>query len=201
MLNKYLLADKYKILIGQQDKEEFTREVEVIRSSIDFSKLKTGPLLIFGNDIKNALYYTLGIFYSVKDDKILDFIETKGQTITTQHFMEMEKDFGFANDLYYTDLAFIELSSVDNLSEYLEKLVIEITDFRRIRGKTTVIFVNTYNMNVSIPNLIPNIRAYFHSNRLQVLDITAQTSGYTNRFSTNGSNANSKPTRPRRKLI
>lgn len=40
MLNKYLLAEKYNVLIGAQDKESFIKDVNFMREVLNLKKLK-----------------------------------------------------------------------------------------------------------------------------------------------------------------
>ena len=65
MLNKFILADKFKPLItGPRDK--FVKKANQIRSVI-FNKnlLDVKAILLYGSDTREPVYYVFGIYYSL----------------------------------------------------------------------------------------------------------------------------------------
>lgn len=173
MLNKYLLADKYNIFVNKDNKEKFISEVSDIRHNLSLSSLKETPLLIYSKNKRNALYYTLGLHYSLKKQRILDFAVITGQSLINQHFLtEANRDNKLYTAINYADITFISLSQYDYSSEYLESLIIDLVEFRKNNNTLTVISYDILNLSknayVSLTN---KLHSYFLTNDYQIVEL------------------------------
>lgn len=176
MLNKYLLAEKYNVLIGAQDKESFIKDVNFMREVLNLKKLKKLPTLIYSKNKRNALYYTLCIHLSLIEDKILDYTVITGQSLINQHFLtDKNKDIQLHNNLHYTDITFISLSQYDYTSEYLESLIIDLVEFRNTQNKITIISYDVLDSPNNYTGLTHKLHNYFGVNNYNILDITKST--------------------------
>jgi hypothetical protein len=175
MLNKNILLTKYNIFAEQQDKAKFISDVNFIRSHINLANMKNIPILVYNNGKRNALYYTLGIHFSLVKQQVLNFAVATGQTISDQHFLtEENRDNNLVNSLYYSDIAFISLSQLDYNNVYSESLIIDLIEFRKTRNTITIISYDISDSNkVSFTTLASKLHSYFSANQFQVIELTA----------------------------
>lgn len=171
-MNKILLNEKYKNLI-LPDKGKFIEEVNFIKSKINFNNLQSIPLLVYGENKRHALYYTLCMFFSLKHDRVLDYSIITGQSIITQHFLsETNRDNDLIESINYADITFISLSQFDYTNEYLESLIIDLIEFRKNYNKITIISYDVLNNTKSnYFSLTQKLHSYFSTNNFQILDL------------------------------
>lgn len=175
MINKDLLNSKYKDFVSE-DKQKFLNELNFIKSKIKIEALRNRPLLIYSQNKRNALYYILSIYYTLKSDKLLNYEVVTGQTLINQHFATAnDKDYNLHERIYYTDLTFINLSQYDYTSEYLETQIIDLVEFRKRNKKMTIISYDVMNSGQNYINLTKKLHAYFAANEYQIVDITSGT--------------------------
>jgi hypothetical protein len=171
MLNKDLLKSKYKDFI-LENKEKFVEEVNFLKSKINLEKLTNEPLLIYSQNKRNALYYVLSLYYSLKEDRMLTYAVITGQTLINQHFAsEQQRDAELYNSVYYADISFISLSQYDYTSEYLESQIIDLISFRKQNKKLTIISYDIMSSNQNYINLTKKLHAFFLANDYQILDL------------------------------
>lgn len=174
MINNKLLNNKYKSLI-QKDENEFLAELKFIKENIDFSKLQDKPILCYSQNRRNALYYLLAYYYSLKKDKVLTYAVTTGQSFIDQHFMNENKDNELLDNLNYSDITFISLSEFDYTNQYLEALLINLVQSRADRNQITVISYDVLSSGRnSYLNYTKSLNAYFASNKFQIIDIVSK---------------------------
>jgi hypothetical protein len=173
MINKDMLAKKYKDFVSE-DKQKFIEQLNFIKSKINVEALQNRPLLIYSQNKRNALYYVLAIYYSLKNEKLLNYEVVTGQTLINQHFAtSTDKDHELHERVYYTDLTFINLSQYDYSSEYLESQIIDLVEFRNRQKKLTIISYDVMNSGQNYINLTKKLHAYFVSNEYQIADLTS----------------------------
>lgn len=171
MLNKVILKDKFeKLIVGST--EAFANKVSKVEEFIKRSKLSgKDSLLIYGSDSRNAIYYTLGVYYSLRNNRVLDYVVSTGQHFINQHFLEStDKDKVLYNQMYYSDLLFISLSQFDYTSDYLESLLIDLVETRSNNQKYTIIYFDVLDSKDYLRTTI-KLNNYFDSNHL-TLDMT-----------------------------
>jgi hypothetical protein len=172
MLNVLLLNKRYKNFIPE-NKTNFSEEVNFLKNKIDLKKLSNEPLLIYSQNKRNALYYVLSIFYSLKFDRILDYTVITGQTLINQHFMsEQNRDNALYNSVYYADITFLSLSQYDYTSEYLESQIIDLIEFRRQNKKLTIISYDVMASGQQYVTLTKKLHTYFLNSQFQIIDIS-----------------------------
>lgn len=175
MINAIRLSDALKKLV-YDDKELFKKEVSAVSSELITEDLKPGPLFIYTRNRRNAIYYVLLSYLSVKADRILEFSAISGQNLITQYFLSEEaKDKELYSALYYSDIAFIYLSQYDYTNEFLENLVMSLIDFRNNQNKTTVVIFDIQSEPaVNTATMAKKLYTYFKSNDYKIADITKQ---------------------------
>jgi len=171
-MNKDILINKYKDLVSF-NKNDFINDVNFFKNKLNLNSFTTAPVLIYNRNKRNALYYTLCIYYSLKDNRILDYSVITGQTLINQHFMtEESRDPNVYNAAFYSDITFISLSQFDYTSEYLENLIIDLVEFRNINKKITVISYDILDLNkVNYIALTKKLHSYFSANRYTIVDL------------------------------
>lgn len=171
MLSKELIKEKFKDFIPE-DKEKFKRELAEMKDKINLAKLNTKPLLVYSQNKRNALYYILSVFYSLKNEKLLNYVISTGQTLINQHFAtSAERDQAFYHEIYYSDILFLSLSQYDYTSEYLESLIIDLVEFRKEAKRLTIISYDVMSSGQQYVNLTKKLHAYFVSNEFQIIDL------------------------------
>ena len=172
MLNKLMLKERYKDLV-LEDREKFLAELNFIKEKINLHNLSRQPLLIYSQNKRNALYYILSVFYSLKADRILDYTVVTGQTLINQHFAtEKERDADIYTGIYYDDITYISLSQYDYTSEYLESLIIDLIEFRRQNKKLTIISYDVMSSGSQYVSMTKKLHSYFLSSQFQIVDIS-----------------------------
>jgi hypothetical protein len=175
MLNTQILNNKYNSLISV-DKKAFAANLKLIRSNISLKELDKDPILCYINPKynKNALYYTLAVFHSLREYKVLSYAIITGQTLINQHFLSEDKRDDIYEEIFYNDIAFISLSEFDYTSDYLEALLIDLIEFRQRKGKLTVISYDVLAPSKgSYKVFTKNLRAYMQANSYKILDMTS----------------------------
>jgi hypothetical protein len=173
LLTKHILTNKYKNLV-LDNKEKFLKDIAYIKSLLLFDNISFNPLLIYSNNKRNALYYVLSMFFSLKKDRVLDYAVITGQTLIDQHFAsEKQRDHELYNAIYYSDISFISLSQYDYTGEFLESQLINLIEFRQQRKKITVVSYDVMDSLRSYAGLTKKLHSYFASNEFQIIDITS----------------------------
>lgn len=173
MLNKFILADKFKPLItGPRDK--FVKKADQVRSIIFNNNLSdVKAILLYGSDTREPVYYVFGIYYSLLKDRVLDYAITTGQHFINQHFLtEATRDLDLYGKIYSSDLLFISLSQFDYTSDYLESLLIDLVDTRSTNNKITIIHYDILDTK-NYMHTTKKLSDYFLSNHI-VIDLTKQ---------------------------
>jgi hypothetical protein len=171
-MNKNILINKYKDLVSF-NKNDFINDVNFFKNKLNLNSFTTAPVLIYNRNKRNALYYTLCIYYSLKDNRVLDYSVITGQTLINQHFMtEESRDPNVYNAAFYSDITFISLSQFDYTSEYLRKSDIDLVEFRNINKKITVISYDILDLNkVNLYCTDKKLQSYFSANRYTIIDL------------------------------
>lgn len=144
MVSIALLKDKYNKLI-ENPKEDFIKQVDYIykefdRTNKDISK----PLLVYGSNNRNACVYALGVNYSLKIGKALDYVIVSAPHFINQHFLSEEhRDMELYHKMYYTDLLVLTLSQFDYKNQYLESMLIDLVETRYSEGRATIVYFDT----------------------------------------------------------
>ena len=161
---------KYSNLI--EDNPSFLGIVDEVKSKIDFSKLSaTSPLLVYSRNNKNAIYFVLCTYLSFMSDKLLDYVITTGQIYVDHHFMTSDKNFFLYYNIQHSDITIIALSQFDYTSEYLESLLIDLVENRKLRNKLTIIYYDTIDNNYS--KQTKKLHDFFNNNNYTVLNMTS----------------------------
>lgn len=174
MISKELLKYKYGKLI-EQPIEEFIKEATFIQTQFKDTNLNVDrPLLIYGNNNRNACVYSLGVNYSILNKKVLDYTIITAPHFINQHFLSEEhRDMELYQNMYYTDLLFITISQLDYKHQYLESLLIDLIETRLTSNKLTHIYFET---NGSKKNNASYMTLFnYLTNKQLALDITATT--------------------------
>ena len=165
------LKSTYKDFI-LNDKELFLNEINYIKSKINLENLSNNPILVYSQNKRNALYYVLGMFLSLKSERILNYAVITGQTLINQHFMtEANRDNELYNRIFYTDITFVSLSQYDYTNEYLESQIIDLIEFRKINKKMTIVSFDITNSGQSYINMTKKLHNYFSASGHQIIDI------------------------------
>lgn len=182
-MNRVLLNDKYKNLIPP-NKEKFIDDVNAVKETIDFSNIQDLPILIYSKNKRNALYYTLCMYFSLKKEAILGYSVITGQSLIDQKFMSEEnRDMKLSEAVHYSDISFISLSQYDYTNQFLESLIIDLVEFRRNINKITIISYDILDSTKSsYIAFTQKLHAYFIANEFQVIDLSNTiNSGYMNK--------------------
>jgi len=171
-LNKDILINKYKDLIPVYE-DDFVSDVNLFKSKLNSDSLNNRPVLIYNRNKRNALYYTLCLYYSLKNEHVLDYTVIAGQTLINQHFMtEENRDEKIYNAAFYSDITFISLSQFDYSSEFLESLIIELIEFRNTNKKLTIISYDILDSDKSnYISLTRKLHAYFLANKYNIIEL------------------------------
>lgn len=171
-LNKQTLAHKLETLVPT-NKERFKADSEAIRQVLIKEKPEyRKPLLIHSTAPKPAVFYMITIYFSLQQNKILDYLITTGQNIITQHFLDNEnRDMSYYSRLYHDDILFITISRADYTSDYLESLIVDLVETRSYSGKSTVVIYDSQDM----ANFLQKLFSYFKSIESNTLQLTSST--------------------------
>jgi len=193
MLNTKLLANKYKSLI-QKNKKDFITELSFIKENINFNKLLDKPILCYSQNRRNALYYLLAYYFSLKRNKVLTYVVITGQSFIDQHFMNEKKDNELLAKVNYSDILFISLSEFDYTNQYLEALLINLVQSRTDKNLITIISYDVLNSGKSsYLSYTKNLNAYFVSNKFQIIDIVSKSLAESFSLSQSTDKKNSAP--------
>ena len=177
MINKEILKNKYKRLVSS-DRDKFLAELKIIKEKTDFMSLSDKPLLIYSRGKREAIHYLFMITKSLKKERILDYTSVSGQTIFSQHFKSQQEGSKIqdtdkvSNDIYYSDITFINLSQFDYVSDFVHSLIIEVIDFRDMINKQTVIHIDLFDKNAEQMAIAKKIESYFRSRDYTILDLS-----------------------------
>lgn len=144
MININIFNDRYKKLIPDTNREHFTNEVNSIKSSFDLQELRSNnSVLLYSKRSRAALIYMLSLNYSIGLDKILNYEVISSTTYERQHFLNNDRDDELYESVYYCDILYITMSTDERLTELMEKLLIDIVEFRDKAERITIIHVDT----------------------------------------------------------
>jgi hypothetical protein len=176
MLNKETLINTYKNLISY-DKTKFSEDTQLIKQKINFKALEAAPLLVYSRNKRNALYYVLCMFYSLKQGKVLTHSVITGQTLIDQHFASNEnKDYKLLDDVFHNDISFISLNQYDYVNEYLEVQLINLIESRNQHNKITIVSIDVFELDKPYLNTAKKLSNYFAANNFKTIDLVNVTS-------------------------
>lgn len=201
MISKDILTNKYGKLIENMDYNVLMTELNQIKPMLDMGILSRQiPILIYTQVNRNALYYLLGVTYSLIRDKVLDYEVVSGQTFIREHFADSDRDQVLYSSIYYTELLFLSLTQADYTSEYMETLIQDLVEFRARAGRLTIISYGITPSNNTYIVQTKKLREFMDSNNYGVLTLNKK--GITTEHSeTNSSDKTKTPKgrpRPRR---
>lgn len=171
MLNKGILNETYKNLISYK-KEKFSEDIKYLKNRMNFKSLESLPLLIYSKNKRNALYYILCNYFSLKNGRVLTYSIITGQSLLDQHFASNEnKDYEVLDGVLYSDISFISINQYDYINEYLEAQIINIIESRNQSGRLTIITIDVLEPDKPYSGIAKKLKNYFVTNSFQVLDL------------------------------
>lgn len=173
MLNINILREKYSKFVPVDNVDNFIKDTETIKNSKHIKNLKHYiPALVYEVNKRDALFFTLGIMFSLEKGRVLDYTVITGQTFSREHFADKgDKDIELNNLIYSNDILFISLSEFDYTTQYLESLIVDLIEFRKDRNLITVIHFDIVNNN-NYANTTKILKQYFESNKYQVIHMS-----------------------------
>lgn len=171
MVNLTLLKNKYNGLVSS-DKDNFIKKANKIYETLKNLKVDPlKPLLINGNNNRDECMYAVGVDYSIKLGRVLNYNVITMIHFINQHFLEEEhRDMELYHSMYNTDILVITLNNYDSRGgAYSETTLIDLIETRSLAKKSTVIYAE------NIGNSMPVLSTYL--NKYQV--ITAGNAGDT----------------------
>jgi len=173
MLNANRLSEALRKLV-YDNKEQFKTELASVTEDLDLDVVKQGPLMIYTRNRRNAIYYAITAYLSIKADKILEFASISGQNLISQYFLTEEtRDKELWDSIYYDDITFIYLSQYDYTNDFLENLIMSLIDFRTQMKKATVVLFDIQSEPATnTATMAKKLYTYFKSNGYNTIDIT-----------------------------
>lgn len=147
-LSKVVLNEKYKHFI--RDTESFREDVRALNDIIDFNTIDISkPLLIYIKARRDPLYYLIGVQYSLRSKRVLDYVAISGSTFNREHFAtEKERDQTLYDKMFNGELLYIILSDNEIGNEYMITQLLDLIDYReRSKRKTVITFETTGSNN------------------------------------------------------
>lgn len=175
MLSKTLLNEKYKVFLPlEEHHQQFLKDLQQLKDMMNLEQINktNAPLLIYTNQQLKPLYYLMCVNYSLRANRILDYLSIRAQTFIRQHFADSERDQELYDKIYYTDVLFVVLSQADYTSEYLETLLQDLVTFRASMNTHTILIYEVLDKtDRSYMGYTKKLRNYFEAQRNPVIDL------------------------------
>jgi hypothetical protein len=171
-MNKNMLNKKYKDIISY-DKEQFVRDVNKAKAGLNLNDLGEAPLLVYTDNKRQAIFYTLCMYHALRTQRILDYSIQSGRFIVDQAFKTVEnRDMKMYDEAYYNDILFITLTQYDLTNDYINSILLDLVEFRTNQHKVTVVLYDIMDMQAApYRKATAPFLAYFNSREYNIRDL------------------------------